>query len=154
MSSNCEKPYTSHDKWIVSIITGLLFLLVSSPFAFNYGNRVTSSFGLTISDNKGCTNIAGLITGAIVFALVLRVLMNVKNNQKCPRSYTSKDKWIIALVGGLLFMLIASPFLFQAVNTLTSMIGLQISDTQGCPNIGGLMLHTIVFILFTRLLLR
>jgi hypothetical protein len=67
---------------------------------------------------------------------------------------TNKDKWVIALLSGLLFLLIASPFLFSVVNGVTSSFGLHIANANGCPNLGGLLLHAIVFILVVRLLMR
>lgn len=70
------------------------------------------------------------------------------------KQLTSKDKWVIALLSGLLFLLVASPFLFNAMNSLTSSFGMTIADGGGCPNLGGLMLHAIVFMLVVRLLMR
>lgn len=74
--------------------------------------------------------------------------------QQCNKPYTSKDKWIVSLIAGLLFLLIASPFLFSAVNGMTSSFGLTISSKDGCPNLGGLLLHAILFMFIVRLLMR
>lgn len=70
------KTYSSQDKWIASIIAGLLFLLIASPFLFNAVNSITSSFGLVICDKSGCPNMAGLVLHAVVFVLIVRLLMN------------------------------------------------------------------------------
>lgn len=70
------------------------------------------------------------------------------------KSYTSKDKWIVSLISGLLFLLIASPFLFQFTNGITSSFGLTLASPSGCPNLGGLVLHSLVFMLVVRLLMR
>lgn len=72
----------------------------------------------------------------------------------CNKPYTSKDKWIVALIAGLLFMLFASPFLFSAVNGLTQGFGMTIASPHGCPNLGGLLLFSIAFMLTVRLLMR
>lgn len=66
---------------------------------------------------------------------------------------TSKDKWIISLLSGLLFLLVASPFLFTVMNELTSSFGMTIAH-NGCPNMGGLLIHAIVFMLLVRLLMK
>lgn len=151
----CDKPYTSADKWTVAIISGLLFLAVASPYTFSLTNNFTSKLGLSISDRSGCPNLAGLLIHAIVYSLLLRLLMT-KNMDSCGRNkpYTSKDKWIISLIGGLLFLLIASPFLYEAVDALTSSFGLKIANNDGCPNLAGITLHTAVFIFVVRLLMR
>lgn len=70
------------------------------------------------------------------------------------KQLTSKDKWVIALLSGLLFLLVASPFLFSAMNGLTSSFGMTIADGSGCPNLGGLLLHSVVFILIVRIMMR
>ena len=151
----CDKPYTSADKWTVSVMSGLLFLLVSSPYMFSITNELTSSFGLDISNKVGCPNLAGLLAHAAVFTVLLRLLMSRNSGKnECAKPYTSKDKWIISLIGGLLFLLIASPFLYEAVNALTSTFGLKIADRDGCPNLAGIVLHTLVFILVVRVLMR
>lgn len=75
--------------------------------------------------------------------------------QDCEtKVYTSKDKWVVSIISGLLFLLIASPFMFQVVNGMTSSFGLTIASPGGCPNMAGLVLHTVVFILVVRLLMR
>jgi hypothetical protein len=58
------------------------------------------------------------------------------------------------MIAGLLFLLIASPFLYNVVNNLTSSFGLILADKNGCPNLGGLLVHAIVFMLIVRLLMR
>lgn len=73
--SSCEKPYTSRDKWIVSLISGLLFALIASPFLFASVNMLTESFGLTIASKDGCPNMAGLIVHTAVFVVIVRLMM-------------------------------------------------------------------------------
>ncbi len=150
----CDKPYTSNDKWTVSIISGLLFLLVSSPYAYGLSENISGRIGLVLSDKNGCPNLAGLLVHAGVFTLLLRGLMSKSTSSACVKPYTSKDKWIVSMIGGLLFLLISSPFLYEAVDALTSTFGLKIAGDQGCPNLAGLILHTSVFILVVRLLMR
>jgi len=76
MSRKCQKhkPYTYKDKWIVSIMGGLLFLLLASPVLYSIVNSTTSSFGL-ITANNGCPNISGLLLHGFLFALIIRLLM-------------------------------------------------------------------------------
>ena len=67
--------------------------------------------------------------------------------------YNDKTKWIISLMSGLLFLIIASPITYNLVNMATSTVGLKISD-DGCPNIYGLILHSIDFVLIVRVMMR
>lgn len=75
-------------------------------------------------------------------------------NEKCPCPYANKDKWVVSIMSGLLFLLIASPFLFSLVNDLMKPLGLTVSSPSGCPTTSGLLLHSVVFALVVRLLMR
>ena len=75
-------------------------------------------------------------------------------SSECPKHYTSKDKWIVSIISGLLFLLVASPFLFSLVNDLTKHLGLVVASPSGCPTTAGLVLHAIVFTLIVRLMMR
>jgi len=67
---------------------------------------------------------------------------------------TSTEKWNISLYSGAIFFLIASPFLFEFVNNLFSRFIPQFNlviANNGCPTMLGLFIHSIVFVLVTRL---
>ena len=151
----CDKAYQNSDKWTISIMTGLLFLLVSSPYAYSLSSNIARYLGLDISENSGCPNLAGLMVHAGLFALLLRILMSKgPASEKCTKPFTSKDKWIVSMIGGLLFLLISSPFLYEAIDSLTSLAGIRIASSDGCPNLRGLLLHSAVFAVIVRLLMR
>lgn len=151
----CDKPYTSNDKWTISIVSGLLFLVAASPYTYNLTNSVTKRFGLVIADSQGCPNLAGILVHGIIFVMLLRLMMEGKTTaHSCLKPYTSKDKWIVAMIGGLLFLLIGSPFLYEAVDSLTSSFGMKIANENGCPNLGGMILHSAVYMSVVRLLMR
>jgi len=81
-------------------------------------------------------------------------LLRKELHTHCVKPYTNKDKWIVAIVAGLLFMLLASPFLYSTLNKVTRLIGWTIADERGSPNLSGLILHALLFILIVRLLIR
>ena len=74
------------------------------------------------------------------------------------KPYTSKDKWILSIMVGLLFMLISSPYLYKITNSIASYVKLSTieggNSSPGMPNIPGLILHTIIFTIIVRLLIR
>ena len=49
------------------------------------------------------------------------------------------------VVASLLFLIVSSPFVYKVVNALLSVIGVRVAANNGCPNMTGLLLHTIVF---------
>jgi len=73
---------------------------------------------------------------------------------QCHAPYTSKDKWIVAAMAGLLFLLVASPYLYSVVNSLTSSVGVPTSTSGGTPNLFGLLFHALIFTVVVRLLMR
>ena len=68
------------------------------------------------------------------------------------KDLTEKQKWMISFLSALLFLLIASSFMYNLTGSLTSMIGFQTS-CNGCPNIWGLVLHAVVFAILIRVLM-
>ena len=72
----------------------------------------------------------------------------------CNKPYKSRDKWVVALIAGLLFMLFASPFFFAALNGGTSQFGLEVASVTGCPNLGGVVLSAVLYMFLIRLLMR
>lgn len=65
---------------------------------------------------------------------------------------TEGQKWIVVLYCFLLFLVIASPFMYRITNTLTEIFGWETSE-NGCPNLSGLLLHAVVFAILTRILM-
>jgi hypothetical protein len=60
---------------------------------------------------------------------------------------TAMQKLYISLIAGLVFLVVSAPFTYKLVNSLTSAVGLNIADSEGCPNLVGLLIHTLVFVL-------
>jgi len=149
----CDRPYNSTDKNTFSIISGLMFLILSSPFSFSLTNGVTSRFGLKISNSEGVPNLAGVLIHGFVFVVLVRLFMDGKRND-CTKPYNSNDKWIVALIGGLLFILLSSPFLYETINVFTSSFNFNTLDDNETPTIQGLILHSTIYALITRLLMR
>ena len=76
-----------------------------------------------------------------------------KNEDK-PQQMLNRDKWIASLILSLLFIIISSPFIYRLLNNITLIMGLSLSDENGAPNILGLIITGILFLLITRFLMR
>lgn len=63
---------------------------------------------------------------------------------------SSSQKWIASLVSAFLFFVIASPMMYKFVNSITTKIGFSTASEDGLPNVGGLILHSLVFLLIIR----
>ncbi len=75
----------------------------------------------------------------------------VDDTATCIRKpYTELEKWMIAVIAGLVAFVIYSTRMFTASRQLFS----GLADDSGCPSLAGLIVHTIVFILIIKLLMR
>lgn len=68
--------------------------------------------------------------------------------------YTNLDKWGSALLMGLLFMVFASPYAYRATDFLAEKAEISISNSQGCPTLVGIAVHSLVFMLVVKLILN
>ncbi len=157
----CDKPYTSTDKWTASIISGLSFLIVSSPYTYSLTNMAFDAQMLIdnigkpqIVESSGKPTVTGLVLHSFAYLLMIRIMMEKRNLAGCKKPYDSKDKWLAASLGGLMFMVIGSPILYNITNNIGSRVGFETVDDDGCPNVQGLLLHSGIFTAATRLLMR
>lgn len=75
--------------------------------------------------------------------------MATEENKK---SLTELQKWTISFWSALLFLVIASPFMFRLTSIPLSFLNLT-TQQNGCPNITGLVIHSIVFAVLVRLMM-
>ena len=69
-----------------------------------------------------------------------------------PNSRTNTQKWCAAILLGLIFAIISSPAAYALSSSFTKSFS-SISLSHGGPNLLGLLIHTIIFILIVRLIL-
>jgi len=73
-----------------------------------------------------------------------------------------QKKWFFSAIAAVLFFIIASPEAYKIVqnyvfNPLTNLMktgAITIADSQGCPKMLGLLVHSIVFLLLTRAIME
>lgn len=152
MSTPTECHYSSADKWTGSAMGGLLFIAVSSPFTYSLTNYISGLVGIDIAGANGCPNAIGVITHSIIFTLLIRLIMERRGG--CPKNWNQKDKWTISLIGGLLFLIVSSPYLYKIEDRYAEeYCDVRLSDLGGCPNVVGIITNSIVFAGLSRLLM-
>jgi len=63
---------------------------------------------------------------------------------------TSLDKWRYSFYTLLVFILVVNPFTYKIINSiLVKMFG-KLAEIKGCPNMLGLLTHSIIFLLIVR----
>ena len=70
-------------------------------------------------------------------------------------SKSSVEKWKYSAIAGLLFFIIANPTVYKVVDKIiASAIGIgKVAGPAGCPTFGGLILHSLVYMLVIRLIM-
>ena len=68
------------------------------------------------------------------------------------KSSKEGKKWLICLMAALLFILIASPFMYKCTGFIFSKLTLT-TEQNGCPNFIGLIIHAIIFSILIRVMM-
>lgn len=76
--------------------------------------------------------------------------MNSASISSTCKNLSNKDKWLVSVYAAVLFAVLASPFAFRLTDGLSKMVGIRLADAKGCPNMIGLALHSVVFVLCLR----
>ena len=67
---------------------------------------------------------------------------------------SNKEKWMISILAGILFYVIASPKFFIFIDNICYyLFGIR-SAINGKPTNTGLFIHTVIFTLITRILIE
>lgn len=74
MTKSISKP-TSSKKWLISLLSGILFLIVSSSQLYTLTGKVFDHYLNFEIEYDGCPNNWGLLIHSIVFILLVRLLM-------------------------------------------------------------------------------
>lgn len=85
-----DRPFTSYDKWVTSILSGSLFLCLSSPIF----DVLLNLEGTTL-----------LLVKAMIFTIIIRVLLSFKRYQN--REETEETRNIVAVINGLMFIVLS-----------------------------------------------
>lgn len=70
-NKKCNCKLTNDKKWLYTLYTTLIFILVANPYSYKLVNSIVGN----VSNKKGCPTMVGFILHAIVFTLILRAIM-------------------------------------------------------------------------------
>ena len=63
---------------------------------------------------------------------------------------SSYMKWRISIFSAFIFILVVNPYTYMLTQKVLGGLLGKIAETNGCPTMRGLILHTIVYILLVR----
>lgn len=131
------------DKLKYSVISGLIFLLLSLGFIYSYIDKSLFKNSGVFSVN-GCPTFFGHILTTLLFFIIIFLIMLMYDRD----NISSKLKY--SFYGALLFYFLSNKELYQTNSFIT---GLNLSNRIGCPNNLGLGIHFIVYIVISYLLM-
>ena len=71
-----EDDYESSDKWRYSLYSAIIFLIISSPYAYITVSRLLGPL-VSVSSPAGCPTVIGLLIHTGVFLLIIRGMMEL-----------------------------------------------------------------------------
>jgi hypothetical protein len=76
-------------------------------------------------------------------------------NSSC-KTVTNSDKWKYSLLAGIIFLIVSAPLLYKLVDGLLKKVspGLSVCDEHGCPTPLGLAIHSAVFVVIVKLMMK
>jgi hypothetical protein len=82
--------------------------------------------------------------------------LDIKNQDSSStcECVTSNQKWLIAIILGIIFLIVSIPIIYNLTNTLLSKINIHTTNKKGLPTPFGLVLHTLIFIIIVRVLMH
>ncbi|MFS8158623.1 MAG: hypothetical protein ACMG6E_00150 [Candidatus Roizmanbacteria bacterium] len=70
-----QKEINNTEKWIIALLLGLIFFIVSHKLAFAISNSILSKIGLHTTNQRGNATGFGWTVHLIIFIALVRVLM-------------------------------------------------------------------------------
>ena len=124
---------TFQKKLNISIGSAILFVLVNLPKTYHFTNKHIP-YSLYNSAIK-CPTSLGLIIHTLIFGIVTYYSMKnatIDNGIKLKHT----------IYGALIFFFISNPAFFSVTQ---SIFGTNISSTNGCPTLNGIMVHAVLY---------
>lgn len=64
------------------------------------------------------------------------------------------EKWLIAIMLGVIFLIVAAPLIFKFSNQIFNYINIHTLNPDGRPSVMGWIIHTVIFIIIVRVLMK
>ena len=67
---------SNYKKWYISLLSGILFLIVSLPQLYSFVHSIVNRFtSYDVINTHGCPTITGVLLHSIVFVFIVRICM-------------------------------------------------------------------------------
>ena len=141
-----------YEKLKYSGIAAVIFLILSLPHTYKIFNKIlhaiTGKHKLFIDTDTDCPTAGGFFTHSFIFFALLSIVMLIFNFIKKKNNRQSVPLILkYSFYSTLLFFLIANKETYKITNSIFDLggKGLKIAHKNGCPNVIGVLLHTIAY---------
>jgi hypothetical protein len=139
VSMSVSSQESFNKKFWVSFAAGVLFVLVSLPQVYGQTDKLLSTY------EGDCPTAEGKFLHAIIFFIIAYIFLKISNNNKYFAITQKTDSQLAktAFYATLLFFVIASSDAYR----LTGRVFSGLSNDVGCPNVKGVIVHGIIFLI-------
>jgi hypothetical protein len=132
-------------KLLASVFAAVIFILISLPAAYGQTNELVTTY------NDGCPTPEGKFIHAALFFAISYFVMKISSKQHYIDMGTKTDAQIAkyAFYGTLLFFLFASTDTYR----LTGKFVTGLTNPAGCPEVKGVLVHGLVFLVVLLLIM-
>lgn len=144
--SESSGPVTTLNKKIMcSAFAAAIFMLVSLPQTYTYSSKLTPTM------TESCPTPEGKFIHAALFFAINYFLMKLAASQKFHGMETKSDGLLAkyAFIGTLLFFLLSSTDSYRLTGKLVS----GLANEAGCPEVKGVIVHGLVFLVLLVLMM-
>jgi len=136
---------TFNKKLLCSAIAAIIFIVMSLPQAYTQTSRVTTT---TVGM---CPTPEGKFIHAALFFVIEYFILKIMASQNWMNLQTKSDALLAkySFYGTLLFFLISSSDAYQLTGKFIS----NVADEHGCPEVKGVLIHGVVFLVVLLLVM-
>ena len=139
---NSSNIVSLNQKIIISAMVAAVFIIVSLPYVYDQTSKITTTI------IELCPSPEGKFIHAIIFFIINYLLMKI-NNKNGIESKSDGLMAKYAFMGTLLFFLLSSNDSYKMTGRLFS----GIVNESGCPEVKGILIHSLVFLVILVLMM-
>ena len=129
-------------KFYISMLSAATFFVIMNSKTYKLTSQL---FGNWVADSEGCPTFSGFGLHAIVF-MGVSYLMMLSNSKE-----ETHDKLKASFLSAMILYVVANPMTYKVTR---SILGNWVANSVGCPKLGGLFLHSIVFMIIIYLIMN
>jgi preprotein translocase subunit YajC len=126
----------------ISMLSAATFFIIMNSKTYKMTSKI---FGNWVANSEGCPTFSGFGLHTIVF-MAVSYLMMLSNTKK-----QTHEKLKASALSAMILYVVANPMTYKVTR---SILGNWVATSAGCPHLGGLLLHSLVFMVIIYLIMN